>query len=177
MKTNAITMICVTLAVATQASAGELILNGRGLRTRWPLGTLYELSLYVPEDLSGAGSREILEADRPMELVLVIQSSLISRARFQQATAEGFARAARAGYDSPQIPAFLEPFNAREFRKGDIVRMRYHAGGLTTFHRRGSEEKPLGEIPGLEFKKALFAIWLGPDPVQESLRDDLVGAR
>jgi hypothetical protein len=32
-----------------------------------------------------------------------------------------------------------------------------------------------GTIPGLEFKKALFAIWLGSNPAQESLKNDMLG--
>ena len=32
-----------------------------------------------------------------------------------------------------------------------------------------------GTIPGIEFKKALFSIWLGTPPVQESLKAEMLG--
>ena len=59
--------------------------------------------------------------------------------------------------------------------------MRYGPGGLATLYRRpatagaAASETRLGEIPGLDLKQALFAIWLGEVPVQRSLKDALLG--
>ena len=173
----------VLLACAAAAPATEsLVLNGSGLRTKLLLGTMYELSLRVPESLQGADAAKILAADAPMELVLAIRSSLITRARFVEATTEGFAKAAAAGHASDQTQAFLDQFAGTEFRKGDTVVMRYGSGKLTTLYRAAAAgtapatETELGAIPGLGLKQALFAIWLGEQPVQESLKLDLLGA-
>ena len=172
------------LALATIAAATEsLVLNGSGVRTKMILGTMYDLSLYVPESLKGADAQSILESGKPMEFVLLIKSSLITRDRFVEATTEGFAKAAAAGYASGKTPAFLEQFAATEFRKGDTVVMRYGPDGLSTFYRTPAEgetpatEIKLGAIPGLDLKKALFAIWLGDSPVQESLKNALLRAK
>ena len=55
--------------------------------------------------------------------------------------------------------------------------MRYADGALATIYRTADgAETPLGSIPGLELKKALFAIWLGDVPAQESLKQSLLAS-
>ena len=167
-------LACVPAALASES----LVLKGSGLRTKPILGAMYELSLWIPESLQHADAQGLLEADQPMEFALLIKSSLISRARFVEATTEGFAKAAEAGYASDKTQAFLDQFAATEFRKDDTVVMRYGPNGLATLYRKLADgsETALGEIPGLDLKKALFAIWLGEKPVQESLKKALLGA-
>ncbi|HAL92165.1 MAG TPA: hypothetical protein DCM68_03975 [Verrucomicrobia bacterium] len=171
-------ILALLLACAATASAAEdLVLNGSGLRTKLILGTMYKLSLYVPEALKGADAKTLIEASQPMEFTLAIQSGLITRERFVETTSGGFAKAAQSGYTSDQTQAFLGQFAATEFKKGDTVVMRYGPGGLSTFYRKqadGSETK-LGTIAGLDLKKALFAIWLGDTPAQASLKQALLG--
>ena len=136
---------------------------------------MYELTLSVPESLKAADAKTIIEADQPMEFVLEIQSRLITRARFVEVTTEGFEKAARSGYAAPKKQAFLSQFSAVEFKKGDFVLMRYVDGALATIYRTADgAETPLGTLPGLELKKALFAIWLGDVPAQESLKQSLL---
>ena len=177
MKTT--TLICSAwlLAFAAAAPASEsLVLNGSGIRTKPILGAMYELSLSVPESLKGAAATALIEADQPMEFALAIRSRLISRERFVETTTEGFAKAAKSGYASDQTQAFLDQFSATEFKKGDTVVMRYADGRLATLYRKADgAETALGAIPGLGLKKALFAIWLGDVPAQESLKQGLLG--
>jgi hypothetical protein len=177
-------VLALLLALATAATATEsLVLNGSGIRTKMILGTMYDLALSVPESLKGADGKSILEADQPMEFVLTIQSGLITRARFVEATTEGFAKAAEAGYASDQTQAFLDQFAATEFKTGDVIVMRYDSNGLTTLYRKPATDKiagvetKLGTIAGLDLKKALFAIWLGDSPVQVSLKSSLLGKK
>ena len=176
--------LALFLAGATLAMAADaLVLNGSGLRTKMILGAMYDLALYVPEAMKGAAGQAILESDEPMELVLDIKSSLITRARFVEATTEGFAKAAEAGYVSDKTQAFLDQFAKTEFKKGNTVVMRYGPDGLATLYRQPADgeikatETLLGTIPDLGLKKALFAIWLGNSPVQESLKKNLLGAK
>lgn len=164
--------------LSAAAAADELVLNGSGLRTKFLLGTMYELSLYVPAELKGAAAAAILESDQSMELRLAIKSGLITRERFVETTTGGFAKAAESGYASDQTSAFLAQFDKAEFKKGDVVTMRYGPAGLTTLFRKAADgsETTLGTIAGLDLKKALFAIWLGKTPAQESLKNQLLGA-
>ncbi len=183
MKKSLLWIAAATWAVlATTAPAAEdLILNGSGTRTKLILGAMYELSLYVPKEMKGAHPTAIIEDAKPMELSLLIKSSMITRDRFVEATSEGFAKAAESGYSSNQTQLFLDQFSKTEFRKGDTIVMRYENDGLVTLYRKAesndskSVETKLGRIPGPDLKKALFAIWLGKNPVQESLKKSLLG--
>ena len=171
-------MLLSTLTLAAE----NLVLNGTGIRTKPILGSMYELSLFVPQEMKGAHPAAIIEDAKPMELSLLIKSSLITRARFVEATTEGFAKAAESGYASNQTQLFLDQFSKTEFRKGDTIVMRYENDGLVTLYRKAetNDSKPaeikLGRIAGPDLKKALFAIWLGKNPVQESLKKSLLGA-
>ncbi|MGD9782991.1 MAG: chalcone isomerase family protein [Kiritimatiellia bacterium] len=171
--------LALLLAFAVVSSASEsLVLNGTGIRTKPILGAMYELSLSVPESLKGAEAKTLVESDQPMEFVLEIQSRLITRARFVETTSGGFAKAAQSGYASEKTQAFLDQFAAVEFKKGDSVVMRYADGRLATLYRKSADgsEAQLGTIADLGLKKALFAIWLGDVPAQESLKKALLGA-
>lgn len=176
-----LTVLALFLALGAAAAADDLVLNGSGVRTKLILGTMYDLALHVPQPLKGADGKVILEADQPMEFVLTIRSGLITRARFVEATTEGFAKAADDGYAASQAQAFLDQFAAAEFKAGDVIAMRYDSDGLSTLYRKPAQgateavETKLGTIPGLELKKALFAIWLGDSPVQASLKNGLLG--
>ena len=173
---KAILALVLLLATACAACASEsLVRRGSGIRTKPILGAVYELTLSVPESFKTADAKTIIEADQPMEFLLEIQSRLITRARFVEVTTEGFEKAARSGYPAPNKQAFLTQFFAIEFRKGDFVLMRYADGALATIYRTADGvETPLGTLPGLELKKALFAIWLGDVPAQESLKQSLL---
>ena len=175
---KAIFALVLLLAAATAATASEsLVRRGSGVRTKPILGAVYELTLSVPESLKSADAKALIEAEQPMEFVLEIQSRLITRARFVEVTTEGFEKAAHSGYASARTQAFLDQFSAVEFKKGDFVLMRYADGALATIYRTAAgAETPLGSIPGLELKKALFAIWLGDVPAQESLKQSLLAA-
>ena len=177
MKKTTLALVLL-LAAASAASASEsLVRRGSGIRTKPILGAVYELTLAVPESLKAADAKTLIEADQPMEFVLEIQSRLITRTRFVEVTTEGFEKAARSGYAASKKQAFLTQFSAVEFKKGDFVLMRYADGALATIYRTADgAETPLGSIPGLELKKALFAIWLGDVPAQESLKQSLLAS-
>lgn len=170
----------ILLLMATTGLANgeaDLVSNGQGVRTKPILGVMYELELHVPPALKGADAQTLVEADQPMAMVLTIGSRLITRARFVEATTEGFAQAAKSGYSATETTAFLEQFADTEFKKGDTVTMSYEAGRLITRYqaRQVADVQELSAISSLNLKQALFAIWLGDSPVQESLKKGLLG--
>ncbi|HPG51919.1 MAG TPA: chalcone isomerase family protein [Spirochaetota bacterium] len=176
----------ISFAVADISVAGALVRNGSGVRTKSIFGTLYYLSLYVPGTLKGKSGKEIIEANEAMYLVLTIDSSLVTRERFVETTSDGFAKSAASGYASAKKAAFLAQFNKSKFSKGDVVLMSYTPAGLTTTYKKkevGKDGKVtfkaevLGTIAGLDLKKSLFAIWLGSNPVQESLKTSLLSGK
>ncbi len=153
--------------------------NGSGVRTKSIFGTLYYLTLYVPENLKGKDAKTIIEANEPMSMILVLDSKLVTRERFVETVKEGFAKSAASGYPSPKTKAFMDQFNNIKFTKGDVVSMTYTPAGLATtfkFKETGKVQN-LGSIAGLDLKKALFAIWLGSNPVQDSLKASLLSGK
>ncbi len=60
----------------------------------------------------------------------------------------------------------------RDVREGDSYSLTYVPGKGTTLRLNGS---PLVTIPGHDFAAAYFRIWLGDDPISESMRDALLG--
>jgi hypothetical protein len=180
---TALAALAAFAVTAVTAGAADLVSNGSGLRTKPILGAMYELDLLVPPDLKGADAKTLIEADQPMQLVLTLKSGLINRKRFVETTTGGFAKAAKSGYECAKTPDFLAQFDDTVFRKGDIVLMAYGPDGLTTTYRKKSgkedpaayEDQALGTLPGLNLKKALFAIWLGDTPAQASLKKALLG--
>ena len=60
----------------------------------------------------------------------------------------------------------------RDVREGDSYSLTYVPGKGTTLRLNGS---PLVTIPGHDFATAYFRIWLGDDPISESMRDALLG--
>jgi hypothetical protein len=157
----------------------KMVKNGSGVRTKSIFGTLYYLTLYVPENLKGKDGKMIIEANEPMSMVLVLDSSLVTRERFVETTTEGFAKSAAAGYSSPKKQAFLDQYKKIKFTKGDVISMTYTPAGLTTQikYKESGKLETLGSIAGLDLKKALFAIWLGAKPVQDSLKASLLSGK
>jgi hypothetical protein len=162
----------VTGAYALNLGGKELVKNGTGARSITLLGSVYFATLSVPQELKGKGDKEILDADQPMSIELKVDSTLFSKDKLVKAFNDGFGKAASAGYPTDKLNALLDLFNGVTVKKGEILSFSYVPGnGLSVNH--GS--KVLGTIQGLPFKKALFAIWIGPKPVQDSLNDKLLG--
>ncbi len=185
MRKSVIVVIALLVAVCMMSDVfpltvggKELIKKGTGKRTKGILGSVYIATLYVPESLKAADAKAIIEADEPMAVVLVIDSILLNKERFLEATNEGFAQAASSGYATAKKDAFLKLFNTVEFKKGDVIRLGYDPkSGVTAVFTQAATKKAttLGSVAGLDLKKALFAIWLGPKPVQASLKKALLG--
>lgn len=155
----------------TLAMAGEkLVLNGRGERTKLFI-TLYEAGLYLQEKSRDAQS--IIEADRPMAMRLIIESSMITSQKMEKATLEGFEKST-GGNTVPlekEIREFISVFR-EEIKEKDIYEMLYRPGSGVVVQKNGQVS---ALISGLVFKKALFGIWLGPNSVQTSLKTELLG--
>ncbi len=148
----------------------QLQLNGTGTRTKFFL-SLYDAGLYLQEKSSNAS--EVVAADMPMAIRMHITSSMITSEKMEDATMEGFVRST-GGKTQPleeEIDQFIAVFR-KEIKEGDIYDMIYLPGTGVSVLKNGSQA---AVISGLPFKQALFGIWLSPDPVQESLKEDLLG--
>ncbi len=162
----------VTLPEQWRVGDTVLALRGAGVRRKWLL-SLYVAGLYLPPALAAAGPDAVIAADAPMALRLVILSGLITPKKMEHAVREGFDRATggRTGPLVERIEQFLAVFRAG-VHKGDRFDLVYRPGQGVAVLRDGRRQRV---IPGLDFKRALFGIWLSERPVQASLKRALLG--
>ena len=148
----------------------ELVLNGTGVRSKF-IYDIYIIGLYLTEPSSNADA--IVEADQPMSMRIYIISDLITGERFADYTHEGFVRATNGNLKpiKAEVDTLVESFRAN-LQKNDVYDLVYIPGSGVEIYRNGKKEDV---APGLEFKQALFGIWLGDKPVNNNLRDELLG--
>ncbi|BDY13628.1 chalcone isomerase family protein [Hydrogenimonas cancrithermarum] len=147
-----------------------LKLNGSGVREKFWID-LYAVGLYLPKKERDA--QKILEAKEPQLLRLVIVSSFISDKTMRKGIMEGFEKAT-GGDLAPlksRIAKFVESF-ADRIEKGDVFELFYRPGSGLLIVKNGKEVET---IEGDDFKRALFAIWLGDKPAQKRLKENLLG--
>jgi hypothetical protein len=152
------------------ADKEALFLNGAGIREKYFMD-MYVCGLYLPKRSTDAA--QIMNADEKMSLRLQIVSSMVSNSVMQKAVREGFEKSTNKNTAPIKneietfIKAFSDPIN-----KGDNFELNYYPGTGCVIYKNGVKKV---QIPGLAFKKALFGIWLGPNPAHEDLRNSLLG--
>jgi len=147
-----------------------LVLNGAGIRSKF-FFDLYVGGLYLKKKNSNA--LEVIETDEPMAITLHITSSLISSKKMMDATIEGFENSTKGNLKPIQkeIDKFVDVFKD-EIKNGDIYDFIYRPNTGVQIYKNS---KLSTTIKGLEFKKALFGIWLCDKPAQESLKKEMLG--
>ncbi len=150
----------------------SLILNGAGLRKRLFI-KLYVGSLYLAAPSSDAVG--IVGAEQSMAIRLNIISDLLTRPKMLSALKEGFSKSTGGKTQpiQPQIDQMIGMMDAK-IKFGDSYTFAYEARVGTRMYRNGEE---LGLIEGLEFKQALFGIWLSERPVQSNLKKGMLKAK
>jgi len=147
-----------------------LVLNGAGVRTRF-LFKVYAMGLYLEHPSTDAGA--ILAADEPRRAELHLLRSLTAD---EIADAIGTAFERNAGAAMPQLHDRLERlksmFPATE--PGETIALTYTPGTGTLVTVKG---RSAGTIPGKDFADALFAVWIGANPVDASLKQALLAGR
>ena len=160
----------ITLPESLEVGKSKLVLNGAGVRSKFFMD-LYLGGLYLQNKSNNP--KEIIEGDAPMAIILHIISSLITSKKMENATREGFENATKGNTEPirSQIEEFISVFKEK-IEENDIFELIYLPG-------KGLEVCKNGEfkcrIDGLAFKQALFGIWLGDKPAQESLKEEMLG--
>ncbi|GBC60370.1 chalcone isomerase [Desulfonema ishimotonii] len=159
----------VDLPESLIAGKETLMLNGAGLRKKLFI-KVYACGLYLKQK-----SREaphIVSANEPMAIRMKFIYDGVSNEKLIDAWNEGFENGT-SGNIAP-IQAQVDEFNSffvREAKKGDVYDIIYTPeAGVRVYIK----DKLMGSIQGVEFKKALFAIWLGEKPADTSLRDGML---
>ncbi len=154
-----------TLPDSIQVGGNTLLLNGSGARTKY-LMQMYVGGLYLQQPSSNAAA--ILAADEPMAIRLQITSGMVSQEKLVASINEGFQKSTSGNTTDleSRIAEFRKCF-ADPIAKGDVFEIAYNPGQKIVVLKNG---QPKGIVPGLEFKQAVFGIWLSDNPADTSLR-------
>lgn len=147
----------------------SVVLNGGGLREKYGFLDLYVGALYIKSKSKDAN--KIIMADQEMGIRIVIVSSMVTRERFIEALVEGFNNTTAGSSNQGQIAQFKKFYND-PFVENDEIILNYVPSVGVHFYKNG---KNRGTIKGLAFKQALFGIWLGGVPADDSLKEDMLG--
>ena len=157
----------VTLPNKVTLSGEDMSLNGAGMREKlW--FDLYVGGLYVTTKSKSADA--LINSDSPMAIKLHITDSKVTQEKMVKAVNEGFENSSHGKATKDQKSKFKSFFNEK-IVEGTIFDIVY-VGGKTTVFRNGKEK---GSVSGLEFKKALYAIWLGNEPADDDLKKGMLG--
>ena len=148
----------------------SLALNGAGIRSKF-FFDLYVGGLYLKNKSSDA--LHVINSDEPMAIKLHITSSMITSEKMQEATMEGFENSTKEEIRplKTEIDKFISVFKEK-IKDGDIYDFVYTPKVGVKIYKNS---KFITNIKGLEFKKALFGIWLCDKPAQESLKEKMLG--
>lgn len=160
----------VKIPYTYKTDEATLVVNGAGVREKYFLD-LYVGALYLKEKSNEA--IKIMNADEAMCMKLHIVSGMITSEKMIESTDEGFRRSTGGNTTSLQnkINQFKAAFS-EAIKKGDIFDIVYEKAKGSCVYKNG---KQIVSIPGLDFKKALFGIWLCNDAAAADLKKKLVG--
>ena len=162
----------ITLPATLKQGGADLVLNGGGIRKK-VFFKVYTGGLYLTAKSKNAA--DIVSADKPTAFRLTITSGVINSSNFSEAIEEGFGKSMK-GNTAPlktQIDKLVSTLKSEDIKEGDMFEMVYVPGEGVKAFKNGTLKVT---IPGLDFKKALFGIWLGEDPVDADLKTGLLGS-
>ena len=151
----------------SQPIDADLRLHGMGLLRYRIVFKGYVAALYLPEGVSGGDALE--DVTRRLELHY-----------FWSIAGENFGDAADQLLERELSAAQLGPLRSRidvlhrayrDVRPGDRYSLTYFEGVGTELRLNG---ELLVSIPGADFARAYFGIWLGNQALDDGLRDDLL---
>lgn len=171
-----------TSASATEVSGVEipdtispdqqvLKFNGAGVRSKFFVD-LYVGSLFTTAKTESA--TKVMEGDQPSAIRLNITSGMITSEKMSKAMIEGFERA--TGGDTSAIDGSIKDFMsafAEPIVEGDQFTLLSVPGRGVVTYKNGKEQSV---TQGDTFRKALLGVWLGDDPTDDDLKEDMLQA-
>ena len=159
----------ITFQDSYTAGKDKLVLNGGGTREKYWMD-MYVAGLYLTEKNKDA--QKVIDANSSMAIRMVIVSGLITSDRMTEAVDEGFKKSTGGHPEKfkDQIAKFKAAFS-EEIKKSDVFDIVYTDEKLYLY-KNGKQK---AEIEGLDFKKAVFGIWLGTEPADSDLKDGMLG--
>ncbi len=158
-----------TLPNTIKFNGEDLVINGAGLREKF-FFDIYAGGLYLKQKSNKAS---VAASDETMAVKVHILSGMMSRKKMASALKSGFVKSTNNNTAPLQdrIEKFIG-FVSDEIEVGQVFDIVYEKGKGSVLYKNGVEK---GFVKGLDFKKALFNIWLGNDPVDKGLKNEMLG--
>lgn len=154
----------------TMVAGKSLVLNGMGIRKATILNVkVYVAGLYLEAKSTDAAS--VIASVKVKRLVLQFVRD-VTRDQIIEAWKEGFEK--NAGKDLPRLQSRIATLNGAmvKFRSGEALTFSYVPGSGIEVQVKGTVAVTL---PGDDFARALFSIWLGQEPPNAELKAGLLG--
>lgn len=160
----------VEMPYTLKSEQTTLVINGAGIREKYFMD-LYVGGLYLKAKKNDGAA--IMAADETMAIRLHIVSGLITSEKMTTAVDEGFKNATNGNTTALQakINQFKGVFSEK-INKGDVYDLVYEPNKGVSILKNG---KSVTVISGLDFKKALFGIWLCDKPADSGLKKAMLG--
>jgi len=160
----------VTLPDSLMAGEDTLLLNGAGLRKKFII-KVYAGGLYLKQ--KDTDPVKIIDEDAPMAIRMHFIHDGVSSKKLVDGWNKGFMNGTN-GNIAP-IQTKIDQFNAfftEEAKKDDVYDIIYVPEQGVSVYIKGALK---GIVPGLDFKKAVFSIWLGEKPADAKLKKGMLG--
>jgi hypothetical protein len=159
----------VTMADAITVEGKPLVLNGMGIRK----ATIFRIKAYVAGlylERRSRNAAEIVRSEQVKRLDVVMLRD-VDRGDAIDAWRTSLKK---NGADMAKLKAWFDQFAGwiPDMAERDTLSFLYVPGGGVTMFVKGQRK---GTIAGGDFASALFSIWLGSDPADESLKNELLG--
>ena len=163
----------ITLSRTIEFEGKSLQLNGFGSRTKmWT--EVYLQALYL--SALSQDAKEIINSDTEMAIRLQITSSLVSSKKLSKSLHKGILKS--VGEENvikykTQLELLETLLNREDTKVNDGFNLIYSPSDKSIWVYKNNTLE--GKIPGLDFKKAFFGIWLSDNPVDAELKNSLLG--
>ena len=167
-----VTIKGVALSPKIVPAKTTLVLNGAGVRTNHFI-KVYVAGFYLQSKTSIP--KEIIEEDKQMCVRLSIISTLINSDNMTRTIREGFDKSTGGKSErfKKEIDDICVIFQSDVIKVGDMFEIYYVPGSGLHSNKNGKDMAV--NIKGIDFKKALFGIWFGEDPVDYDLKKGMLG--
>jgi len=148
----------------------KLTLNGHGTRVKFFM-KVYNTSLYLGSESNNA--EEILNSDEAMAIRMDVTSPMVTIDAMKDALNSGLVKST-GGNTAPiaeEIKQLTSTFNGN-VTDSDFFEFIYIPDEGTNVLKNSIY---IDTIPGIEFKRAFFGIWLSNNPIQKNLKKAMLG--
>jgi hypothetical protein len=172
-------LFCVTVPAMALEIAGvqipdslntDLTLNGAGIRSKF-FFKIYIAELYLEHPAPSAAA--VLDDPGRKQLTMHMLYDEVSKEKLTDGWNDGFTKNL-SPQELEELADKIKQFNALfvDVHAGEEIVLDYQPGKGTRVSIDGVDR---GIVTGADFNRALLSIWLGADPVDEDLRDELLG--